>query len=239
MINDPIGNLLGNWALDTNLYSILFRLVISIIFSAIVGWERSSKRHAAGIRTFMIVTLSSTLAMLLDIKLMREQEGGLWLISTASIIAIAIISTNTILYSSKNQIKGLTTSVSLWASGIIGLLIGAGNYTVVLIVGTVFVMLLSLVPPLEIYLKNRSNHFEFQLELIDAIYLKDFSTIIRELGLRIDGLESNPAYINSGLSVYSVSVSIVKEELKKFKTHVEIIEALRSLDYVHYIEEMK
>lgn len=62
---------------------------------------------------------------------------------------------------------------------------------------------------------------------------------IRELGLVIDEIEANPAYINSGLSVYSIAVSIYSKELKKYKTHKEIIEALRSLEYVYYIEEMR
>lgn len=239
IINDPIASMLGSWSMEFNLWSVLLRLGLSIVFSAIVGCERSSKRHAAGIRTFMIVSLSSTLAMILDLYLINLTNGAIWLISAASIMGIAVIAANTILYSSKNQIKGLTTSVSLWAVGLIGLLIGIGSYTLVIIIGFVFMMLLSVVPPLEVYLKNRSNHFEFHLELNDSIYLKDFSTIIRELGLRIDGVESNPAYHNSGISAYSVSVSIVKAELKKFKTHVEIIEALRTLPYVYYIEEMK
>ncbi|HEY8396230.1 MAG TPA: MgtC/SapB family protein, partial [Bacilli bacterium] len=81
-------------------------------------------------------------------------------------------------------------------------------------------------------------HFEFHLELKNVSYLKDFTTVIRNLGLKIDGIESNPAYLNSGLSVYSVSVSIIKNELKEFKTHKEIIDALKTLDYVYYIEEM-
>ena len=68
--------------------------------------------------------------------------------------------------------------------------------------------------------------------------MKDFVTTIRELGIRVDDIESNPAYINSGLSVYTVSVSIISDELKKYKTHHEIIEALKSLEYVYHIEEM-
>ena len=68
--------------------------------------------------------------------------------------------------------------------------------------------------------------------------LQDFVTTIRRLGLRIDDIESNPAYLNSGLSVYSVSLTIQSAELKKYKSHGEIIEALSSLEYVHHIEEM-
>ncbi len=238
IINDPVGIMLGELATEFNLASIILRLSLSIIFSAIVGCERSSKRHAAGLRTFMIVSLVSTLAMIIDIYLIKLTDGKIWLISTSTTIGIAIISANTILYSSKNQIKGLTTSVGLWATGIIGLLIGIGNLTIALFCSVVFIVVLSLIPPLEVYLKNRSNHFEFHLELKDVAYLKDFSTIIRELGLRIDGIESNLTYLNSGLSVYSVSVSIIKKELKDFKSHKDIINALRTLEYVYYIEEM-
>lgn len=176
--------------------------------------------------------------MAMDLMLINKYSAQFWFISTATTIGIAIISSNTILYSSKSQIKGITTSVALWATGIIGLLIGIGNYTIVLLSGFAFIFLLSAVPALEIYLKNRSNHFEFHLELKNSSYLKDFSTVIRELGLKIDGIESNPAYINSGLSVYSVSVSIIKKELKQFKTHKDIINALKTLEYIHYIEEM-
>ena len=236
---DPIGKILGEWSMDLNIWSILLRLTISIIVSSIVGWERSTKRHAAGLRTFIIVSLASTLAMILDLYLIKQTSGQIWLISAAVVIGIAIISTNTILYSSKNQIKGLTTSVGLWSTGIIGLLIGTGNYATVIFCSVIFLALLSWVPPLEKYLKDRSNHFEFHLELKSASALKGFSTVIRELGLRIDGIESNPAYINSGLSVYSVSVSIIKDELKKFKSHQDIIDALKTLDYVYYIEEMR
>ena len=52
------------------------------------------------------------------------------MVSAATVIAIAIISSNSILYSSKNQIKGLTTSVGLWVCVAIGLAAGAGMYTV-------------------------------------------------------------------------------------------------------------
>ena len=93
-------------------------------------------------------------------------------------------------------------------------------------------------PSLEVYLKNRSNHFEIHLELKQKDNLQNFITTIRQLGLRIDDIEVNPAYINSGLSVYSVSLTIMSSELKKYKTHAEIIEALKSIEYVHHIEEM-
>jgi putative Mg2+ transporter-C (MgtC) family protein len=235
---DPISHLLGDWASKIDLFSILLRIFVSIIFSAIIGWERSTKRHAAGLRTFMLVSLASTMAMLLDLFLIAKFALGFPIISAAVVIGIAIISSNSILFSSKSQIKGLTTAAGLWAVGFIGLLIGAGFYTVSLIGFLAMMLCLSLFPRMERHFKNRSNHFEVHLELKSKENLQSFVSTIRRLGLRIDDIEVNPAYINSGLSVYSVALTIQSAELKKYKTHSEIIDALRSIDYIYHIEEM-
>ncbi len=235
---DPISRILGEWSSRLDIYSILLRIALTVLFSAIIGWERSTKRHAAGLRTFMLVSLASTMAMLLDQFMIKNMQTEIPVISGAVVVGIAIISSNSILFSSRNQIKGLTTAAGLWTVGFMGLLIGAGFYTVSLIGFIAMMICLSLFPRMERYFKNKSNHFEVHLELKSKENLQNFVATIRKLGLRIDDIEVNPAYINSGLSVYSVSLTIQSSELKKYKTHSEIIDALRSIEYVHYIEEM-
>ncbi|MDE5797601.1 MAG: MgtC/SapB family protein, partial [Treponemataceae bacterium] len=63
-ISDPIASLLGEWSVGLNAASIILRFVTSLLISAILGWERSSKRHSAGFRTFIVVTLAGTLVMM-------------------------------------------------------------------------------------------------------------------------------------------------------------------------------
>ena len=234
---DPIAMRLGAWSVEIGAAAVIFRILLSVALAAVIGCERSSKRHSAGLRTFILVSLASTVAMLLDIYLSSKGDE-LYIISASTVIAAAIISVNSMLFSSRNQIKGLTTSMGLWATGIIGLTAGAGLYTVTLVSFAALLCCLSLFPAFETYLKNRSNHFEVHLELKSSEYLQDFVTVIRRLGLFIDDIESNPAYVNSGLSVYSIAISIDSAELKKYKTHKEIIEALKTLDYIYHIEEM-
>mgnify|MGYP004628154743 CR=1 FL=1 len=234
---DPIATRLGAWSVEIGAAAVIFRILLSVALAAVIGCERSSKRHSAGLRTFILVSLASTVAMLLDIYLSAKGDE-LYIISASTVIAAAIISVNSMLFSSRNQIKGLTTSMGLWATGIIGLTAGAGLYTVTLVSFAALLCCLSLFPAFETYLKNRSNHFEVHLELKSSEYLQDFVTVIRRLGLFIDDIESNPAYVNSGLSVYSIAISIDTAELKKYKTHKEIIEALKTLDYIYHIEEM-
>ena len=239
MIYDPIAEILGGWSSELGLWSVVFRIVISLVLSAIIGCERSSKRHSAGLRTFITISLASTVSMLVDLALISDTGIKVPLLSAATIISSAMISGNSVLFSSRNQIKGLTTSAGLWACGIVGLSAGAGFYTLTIVAFVTILLSLSLFPRIEIFLKNRSNHFEVHLELKNKNNLQDFVTTIRELGLRIDDIEANPAYLNSGLSVYTVAITISSDELKKYKTHTEIIEALRTLDYVHDIEEMR
>ena len=235
---DPIAEFLGQWAQTLNGWSIAFRILLAFVLSAVIGCERSTKRHSAGLRTFMVVSLAATVTMILDVYLNTYVHEDYFILSCASIIGTAVISVRSLLFSSRSQIKGLTTAAALWTSGIIGLTAGAGLYTLTILAFAVLLCCLSWFPLAERYLKNRSNHFEVHLELKDSQYLQNFVSTIRRLGLFIDDIEMNPAYANSGLSVYTISITISTQELKKYKTHREIIEALRSLEYIYHIEEM-
>lgn len=237
-MGDPIVNLIGDWASSLTLGSMLLRPALAILLGALLGCERATKRHAAGLRTFMLVSLAACCAMMIDVYLIDMHGVTFPLVSAAALVGAATISSSSILYSSKNQIKGLTTSAGLWASALIGIAAGSGLYSVTLIGFFALIVCLSLFPSFERFLKNRSDHFEIHLELSSRQNLPDFTATVRGLGLRIDDIESNPAYHNSGLSVYTVSLTVVGKELKRYKTHREIIEALGSPEYVRYIEEL-
>ena len=235
---DPLAAFLGSWASGSAIPAIAFQMALAVVLGAVIGWERSSKRHSAGFRTFILVILSGVCTMALDRYVGMSGRLTSHILSAAFLLAIGNISIHSMHYSSRNEIKGLTTATALWASGLIGLMIGAGLYTISLLAFAVLMCTLTWFPAIEVFLKNRSNHFEIHLELKSSVYLQDFVTTIRRLGLFIDDIELNPAYAGSGLSVYSIAISISSAELKKYKTHKEIIEALRTLEYINHIEEM-
>ena len=237
-MGDPIAHLLGTWSEEINLGSLLLRLTLIVCLAASIGCERSSKRHSAGLRTFVLVAFSATVSTLLDQYLNLLLGCKVPVLSAATLLAVTSVSANSILYSSRGQIKGLTTSAGLVSCCILGFTAGAGLYALTLIVYLFLLGILAGLPSFETYLKNRSNHFEVHMELKSSAYLRDFVTVSRRLGLRIDDSESNQAYAGSGLSVYSICLTICSPELKKYKTHVEIIQALSSLDYIYHIEEM-
>lgn len=238
---DLITAALGSWSANINIASVILRAALALILSSIIGWERSSKRHSAGLRTFISITLAGTFAGMIDSYLHAAGSAteNSYIICAATIVSAALISVYSILYNSRTQIRGLTTAASLWCMGVIGVGLGVGLYTAALCIFAVLMFALSFLPVLEKLLKDKSNHFEVHLELKSAGYLPAFSSTIRQLGMLIDDIELNPAYTGSGISVYSVSFTISSAELKKYKSHQEIIDALGSLEYVIFIEEMR
>ena len=103
MTIDPIAKLLGEWSAHISIGAIFLRLTLSVLLSAIIGCERSSKRHSAGLRTFIVVSLASTMAVMIDMFLAEALGFRHALLSASSIIAVAILSSNSILFTSKSK----------------------------------------------------------------------------------------------------------------------------------------
>ena len=237
-MKDIIANFLGEWCVGFNVWSLVFKVAIIVVMSAIVGCERATKRHAAGLRTFMLVSLISMLAAVVDSYIIGTLGAKFSFAVGATIVGLAIVSSNTILYSSKSQLKGLTTSVALWGMCLISILIGLDLYTAALIAFVAFMLCLTGFMKPEYALKRRSDHFEIHLELTSKNSLQDFIAAVRKLGLKIDNIELNTAYMNSGLYVYSIALTIVSGEFKKAVRHDDIIAAISSLEYVNFCEEL-
>lgn len=220
--------------MELTLSTMIFRLALGVVLSAIIGCERSIKRHSAGLRTFMIMALAASSARIFELSVFN----GVPFVSGCALVATASISVHSLFRNARNQIQGLTTAAALWVCCVIGLSSGAGLYSLSIASTVVLLICLTMMPGLESYLKNHSNHFEIHLELNDSQHLSTFITTVRKLGLTVDDIEFNRSYKVSNLSVYSIAMTIVGKELKRYKTHKEIVEALSTLDYVSHIEEM-
>ena len=83
-MTDPIAKLLGEWSQTLNGASVLFRILLSVCLSAMIGCERSSKRHSAGLRTFILVSLATTVTMLLDQYLAAAAAMEFFALSSAA-----------------------------------------------------------------------------------------------------------------------------------------------------------
>lgn len=234
---DIIGKLLGDWAQEFNVYSCLLKIAVCLCTGIIMGAERAKNLQAAGLKTFVFVSIASVLAGIFDFYMVSVGGATFSFACPIIILSTAIISSNTILFNSKNQFRGLTTSVGLICAEAIALVISFGFYFIGLIGFVVYTTGFIVLPKTEVKIKRKSLSFEIYVELKSRESLQKFIQAIRQLGLKVSGVELNPAYANSGLAVYSIALKIDKKRLND-TNHKEIIDAISSLDTVNYIEEI-
>lgn len=234
---DIIAKLLGEWSAEFNVYSCLIKIGLCIIIGVIIGAERAKNLQAAGLKTFMIVSLASVIAGLFDFYMTTNGLTAVPIACPIVMLSTAIISSNTILFNSKNQFRGLTTSVGLICASSMALAISYGFYFIGLLGLAIYIAGSLILPKIEKNVKRRSALFEIYVELKGRESLNTFIQALRQLGLKVSGVEINPAYASSGLAVYSV---VLKIDKKKFKgvNHKEIIDAISALSMVGFIEEI-
>jgi uncharacterized membrane protein YhiD involved in acid resistance len=104
---------------------------LSFLAGGLIGFERSSRRQVAGLRTHILICVGATLLMLLSVwipqTLMQGRVGDPGRIAAQVVSGIGFLGAGAILRLG-NNVKGLTTAASLWLISAVGLAIGAGMY---------------------------------------------------------------------------------------------------------------
>ena len=112
---------------ELTLTAIIVRIVVAIMLGGIIGLERGMKNRPAGLRTYMLVCMGSCVVMLINQYTTQVFGTGDPVRLGAQVISgIGFLGAGTIVVTSHNQIKGLTTAAGLWASACIGVAIGIG-----------------------------------------------------------------------------------------------------------------
>ncbi len=111
---------------------IITRLILSAVIGGLIGMEREVNNRPAGLRTHVLVSVSSALIMLVSIDGFYDMETGLRIgdparLASQVVSGIGFLGAGTIIKTGSN-IKGLTTAASLWACAGVGLAIGNGYY---------------------------------------------------------------------------------------------------------------
>ncbi|MBR5542469.1 MAG: MgtC/SapB family protein [Oscillospiraceae bacterium] len=146
---------------DTYL-TVLLRLVIAVILGALIGMERGSSKHDAGLRTHIIVALGAASTMITSM-LIAEKYGAITDITRlgAQVISgIGFLGVGSIIVT-KNRIRGLTTAAGLWTTACLGLVAGAGFLEVAITILLLILFTVYLLRPLS--LKLRANDLSFEI----------------------------------------------------------------------------
>ena len=117
------------------------RLLLTLVLSGLIGWERQVHRRDAGLRTHILVALGSCLIMLTSLYVFDIYKDQVALdpvrIAAGVVTGIGFLGAGTIIRE-PDGVRGLTTAASLWVVAGIGLAVGVGfnkiaTYTTILV----------------------------------------------------------------------------------------------------------
>jgi putative Mg2+ transporter-C (MgtC) family protein len=131
----------------------LQRILIAFVLTAIIGSERETEAHSAGLRTFPIVGMASCGYLLIvgggDAAAQSRVLQGL-------ITGIGFVGGGAILKEGSN-VKGTATAASIWNAGVIGAAVAMDRYGIAVVLAAVNLFTLRALLPLKNWLDRRSG----------------------------------------------------------------------------------
>jgi putative Mg2+ transporter-C (MgtC) family protein len=132
----------------------LIKIGLSIVLGGVIGLERESSQHPAGLRTMILVCLGSTLFMFIPYFSLDESFGGLNVVLDVTRVAAGVVTGigflgAGVIFKEGINVKGLTTAASIWIVASVGLLVGIGFYLIAIVATIAITMILHFVHILE------------------------------------------------------------------------------------------
>ena len=130
---------------EVNLTGAIAKLVLSMLLGATIGIERRRKGQIAGMRTFALISMGATLAMLISIYIPQEylglKNGDPGRIAAQVVSGVGFLGAGAIIQM-KGSVRGLATAAGIWMAACLGLSVGAGMYLVSIIATLLIIFIL-------------------------------------------------------------------------------------------------
>lgn len=214
--------------------AIVLRIFLAILLGGVIGMERGMKNRPAGLRTYMLVCLGACMVMLTNQYVYQVYGIGDPVRMGAQVISgIGFLGVGTIIVTSRNQIKGLTTAAGLWASACIGLSLGIGLYEAAIIGAVCIFLILTLLNEMDFKMRRNTKQLDTYIELKENVPLRSFFDFIRTNAFEPSNFQMQTEGIFDP-RIIAFNVTLKSHD----KNHDEIIRCLRDMPGIAYIEEL-
>jgi putative Mg2+ transporter-C (MgtC) family protein len=172
-----------------HLDTIAIRLVLAVVLSGVIGWERERVGKPAGFRTHILVGIGSALVMMVSLFMVDLTPGGQGVdpgrIAAQVVVGIGFLGAGTILRSREGIVSGLTTAASLWVVSGIGLAVGCGFYSGALLTTGLVMVVLYFMNWVDDYIEGHLYHAVTVHAKMSAQLIEDVKEILRGFGVKI------------------------------------------------------
>ena len=194
------------------------------------------KNRAAGLRTYMLVCVGACIIMLTNQYVTQVYKTGDPVRMGAQVVSgIGFLGAGTIIVTRRNQIKGLTTAAGLWAAAGVGLALGIGFYEAALMGGFAIFTVMTLLQKMDNRMHRKTRTVEVYMEVSAELTLGELLRTIRESEYEVQDVqrESSLETESNGNRAY---IAVLKS--KKRCNHIEIVESVRQIPGIVYVEEL-
>lgn len=215
--------------------AVVLRILASIIVGGLIGLERGMKNRPAGLRTYMLVCVGSCLIMLINQYVYQCTGTGDPMRLGAQVVSgIGFLGAGTIVVTTHNQIKGLTTAAGLWAAAGVGLAFGIGFYEAAITATIGIYAILAFLQRWELRLHQKIRLLEVYIELSNNVPMNEFSQNLRALDLQIESIQFEPDSMleNDTRAIVFTLKSTKREE------HDLLLQRMKSLPGIVHLEEL-
>lgn len=226
----------------------LLRLVLALACGGAIGYGRSKKARAAGLRTYMLISVGAAMSVLLTLY-EYEMLTGAWAAITAEvgqkfdasrlaaqvITGIGFLGAGIIIKVAHQQVNGLTTATGLFATVCMGMAAGAGFYECVILAMALIVLVLNVMSPLEIAFKRRLRNITLNVEFSSVEDIAAITQLIEGLDARIYDIDVERTERKD--EKYPSAIFILQLS-KKNHSHSGMLTSIAELACVHSVQEL-
>ena len=183
--------------------TVTVRLLLAAVCGGVLGLERTRKRRAAGLRTYMLVCIGAALVMLTSQYLADFfHTGDVGRMPAQVVSGIGFLGVGTILVTRQYRVKGLTTAAGLWAAAGVGLAIGIGFYTGALICCALLLVIMLFADRFEAAFTRRLRRVPLYVAFERVEAVRPFLALLRSEGITAANLELMPLDGRQGVALF-------------------------------------
>lgn len=131
--------------LELVLNSPMFQIFLGAFLGMVIGFEREMRDKPAGLRTYALVCLGSTLFTILSVSGFGELGDSFGYdpsrIASQIVVGIGFLGAG-IIFFTKTEVRGLTTAAAVWVSAAIGMAVGLKFYITAVFTTVLMVLIL-------------------------------------------------------------------------------------------------
>lgn len=123
----------------------IYSIGLSLFLSIIIGWEREKLDKSAGLRDVILITLGATMIVIFSLRYSEIVGQTFDTIRAIAyyLVAIGFVGSG-LIYKSKKDLLGVTTSSLLLPLSVMGFFCGIGDYVFSIIIGLIIWLILKL-----------------------------------------------------------------------------------------------